>query len=397
MVFKVDAAGRRYALKCYTRKRSRTKEICREISVLKSDLLCGVSYLEEEIFVYDDTGTGSYHDVVLAEWIEGSTLEKLIRKAIHDDNAAALRTLARLFDEAALELLSQQWAHGDLKPENIIVTGSGSPTRLVLIDYDAMFLPCFEGSTTLELGTPFYQHPLRDAACFDAGIDDYPIAVISATLHVLATRPGVYKPGGSKDYFLFCPEEILSGSSAEYEEISETVAREGDAALYGLLESLASNTPKIRYLPEIISLFHKQYKAEEGSFAEDMVLYNHGPKWGFMSASEEVIIPPVFDSALEFSEGVAVVNIRGYYHYIDRNGTCILNCSRYDAIKSFSFGLAAVKRDGAWGYIDRRGTEIISPRFRRAFSIRDGKARVMTLNGENITLNMEEVAVQLSL
>lgn len=47
-------------------------------------------------------------------------------------------------------LLSQEFVHGDLKPDNIIVREDG---RLVLVDYDGMFVPAMRGQKARELGS----------------------------------------------------------------------------------------------------------------------------------------------------------------------------------------------------------------------------------------------------
>ena len=53
----------------------------------------------------------------------------------------------------AAALTADDWAHGDLKPENIVADNRG---RLHLIDFDAMFLPAFAGRHSPELGTAAY-------------------------------------------------------------------------------------------------------------------------------------------------------------------------------------------------------------------------------------------------
>ena len=65
----------------------------------------------------------------------------------------------------AAALTADDWAHGDLKPENIVADNRG---RLHLIDFDAMFLPAFAGRHSPELGTAAFQHPARTVRDFDA-------------------------------------------------------------------------------------------------------------------------------------------------------------------------------------------------------------------------------------
>jgi len=51
---------------------------------------------------------------------------------------------------------------------------------------------------------------------------------------------------------------------------------------------------------------------------------------------------------------------------------------QYDDARDFSEGLAAVRVGGKWGYIDRSGKMVIPPRFLRAEPFRGGLAVVDT-------------------
>ena len=80
--------------------------------------------------------------VVLMDWVEGETLDRYIQS--HLDEPNALRLLAFQFSHAWLRgSLSQPFAHGDLKPDNILVRSDGT---LTLVDYDGMFVPAMEGT-----------------------------------------------------------------------------------------------------------------------------------------------------------------------------------------------------------------------------------------------------------
>ena len=86
----------------------------------------------------------------------------------------------------AVGLLDREYAHGDLKPENIIVTPDGD---MRAIDWDAAFTPELAGNPAPETGTAAYQHPLRTNELFDKHIDDYSIAMLSTMLHAAASTP----------------------------------------------------------------------------------------------------------------------------------------------------------------------------------------------------------------
>ena len=73
-------------------------------------------------------------------------------------------------------LEQQEWAHGDLKPENIIVRPDGT---LSLVDCDAMWIPALAGRPAVELGTPPWRDPARTPAHFDHTIDNHAVKEIS--------------------------------------------------------------------------------------------------------------------------------------------------------------------------------------------------------------------------
>ena len=175
-VFRVRCGGRRMALRCFLRPMRHLREIY------------GERLHERELFLYTAPDKGFWTDVVLTAWIEGPTLREAIDRAVADGDAARLGELARRFDALAAELIADDTAHGDLKPENLVVGADG---QLHPIDLDAMFLPAFAGERSPELGTAAYQHPARTEETFDERIDDYPAALISTALHALAADPGL--------------------------------------------------------------------------------------------------------------------------------------------------------------------------------------------------------------
>ena len=98
--------------------------------------------------------------------------------------------------------------------------------------------------------------------------------------------------------------------------------------------------------------------------ADMLFLITVKDKHGFIDRSGKVVIPPRFEEAEEFSEGLAVVKVNGLYGYIDATGQFAIKPKFYKA-DSFSSGLAGVfspdgGRYGSMGYIDRTGSMVIT-------------------------------------
>lgn len=221
IVFRVRHEGHIRSLRCYMHPPRHLAEIY------------GERLLPQELYLYDSPRSGVWVDVVLGDWIEGATLHEAVAEAAAAEDATRLGQLAAAFDRLAARLTSDDWAHGDLKPENIVVDSSG---RLHLIDLDAMYLPAFAGEASPELGTAAFQHPARTIRDFNASLDDYPAALISTALHALALDPTLYVRYPDADGLLFSPQQIRTD-----EALREAIAlfeREGLAVQYRIARLL---------------------------------------------------------------------------------------------------------------------------------------------------------------
>lgn len=183
-----------YGIKCYTSPQPLLRELCTTLADYNSELIIHPTPLPEELWVGE-----RYVDIALYPWVEGHSLDREIRRAIHNHDRALLGRLLDSFCRLSIELLEGEWRHGDLKGENIIVGRDG---RLLLVDCDALYSPLLPSRG--EAGTPPYVHPSRKEA-YDSHIDDYAIALIITSLAALtkepslATRePMVASPGESK-------------------------------------------------------------------------------------------------------------------------------------------------------------------------------------------------------
>ena len=213
VVFKMydPQAHKDVAVKCFLKEQEGRAEsyqlIAQELAYTSSSFLTPFRYLDKELFVESQSTNDEEFPVVLMDWVEGETLDRYIQSHLADPNA--LRLLAFQFSRLASWLLSQPFAHGDLKPDNILVRSDGT---LTLVDYDGMFVPAMEGTAARELGSPDFRHPLRTAERFNEHIDDFPLAVILLSLKALSLSPSLWNTYGASDRLLF--------SAADYRALS---------------------------------------------------------------------------------------------------------------------------------------------------------------------------------
>ena len=264
IVFRVRHEGHIRSLRCYMHPPRHLAEIY------------GERLLSQELYLYDSPRSGVWVDVVLGDWIEGATLHEAVAEAAAAEDATRLGQLAAAFDRLAARLTSDDWAHGDLKPENIVVDPSG---RLHLIDLDAMYLPAFAGEASPELGTAAFQHPARTIRDFNASLDDYPAALISTALHALALDPTLYVRYPDADGLLFSPQQIRTD-----EALREAIAlfeREGLAVQYRIARLLYAPTPRLFGLPELLAwVTHWRAPVRRERRRRDNREYGRGQKRG---------------------------------------------------------------------------------------------------------------------
>ena len=160
VVFKMkdEQTGKCYALKCFTEEQEGRAEAYRQIAdeleYVDSSYITSVKYLEKEIFV-DSSCEEDEFPVLLMDWIDGETMESYIAENYQDNYTMAM--LCYRFCKMAAWLRSQPFAHGDIKPDNIMVRPDGS---LTLVDYDGMFVPAMKGQKSPTIGTKDFSHPL---------------------------------------------------------------------------------------------------------------------------------------------------------------------------------------------------------------------------------------------
>lgn len=214
VVFKMkdEQTGKCYALKCFTEEQEGRAEAYRQITdeleFVDSSYITSVKYLDKEIFV-DSSCEEDEFPVLLMDWIDGETMENYIAENYQDNYAMAM--LCYRFCKMAAWLRSQPFAHGDIKPDNIMVRPDGS---LTLIDYDGMFVPAMKGQKSPTIGTKDFSHPLRTVDDFDENIDDFALASIALSLKAISLKPSLLDESGVADRLLFSADDYRDLSNS---------------------------------------------------------------------------------------------------------------------------------------------------------------------------------------
>ena len=215
VVFKMrdKSTGKYYALKCFTEEQEGRadayRQIADELDMVDSSYITSVKYMEKELFV-DSQCEEDEFPVLLMDWVEGETMETYIAANYHNQSAMSL--LCYRFGKMAAWLRSQSFAHGDVKPDNIIIRPDGS---LTLVDYDGMFVSSMKGYKSPTIGTKDFSHPLRTVDDFDETIDDFSLASIALSLKAISMNSTLLDTYGASDRLLFSEKDYRTPSNSK--------------------------------------------------------------------------------------------------------------------------------------------------------------------------------------
>ena len=235
VVFKMldKSTGKYYALKCFTEEQEGRadayRQIADELDMFDSPYITSVKYMEKELFV-DSQCEEDEFPVLLMDWVDGETMEAYI--AANYQNQSAMSMLSYRFGKMAAWLRTQSFSHGDIKPDNIIVSPDGS---LALVDYDGMFVPSMKGSQSPTIGTKDFSHPLRTVDDFDETIDDFSLASIALSLKAISMKSTLLDIYGASDRLLFSENDYRNPSNSKViSALQELMCDKDFCTLYSL-------------------------------------------------------------------------------------------------------------------------------------------------------------------
>ena len=274
VVFKMsdERDGKEYAVKCFIKEQPGRAEsyrkIADELEVISSSYILPLRYLENELFVDSDQCSDEEFPVVVMEWVEGETLDSYVNRNL--DNPYELAMAAYRFNRMAAWLLAQPFAHGDLKPDNILVRPDGSP---VLVDYDGMFVPSMKGEKARETGSPDYRHPNRTDTAFNEHIDDFSIAAIALSLKAISLKPSLKSSSTPADTLLLKEKDFRQPSESRMlSEIQKLTSDPDLSTLLGIFYiALAKNSLEVLSFRLFITEKPKQQPKRKQSIPQEKI------------------------------------------------------------------------------------------------------------------------------
>ncbi len=327
VVFKMkdEQTGRLHAVKCFLKEQEGRAEayrmIAEELEYVSSTFLTPIRYLDKELFVDTKASDETEFPVLLMDWVEGKTLDKYIRE--HIDDQYELSLLAYQFSRLAMWLMPQPFAHGDLKPDNILVKDDGT---LVLVDYDGMFVPAMKGQKARELGSPDFRHPSRTEDVFDEHIDDFSLVSILLSLKAISLKPELLEQYGAADRLLFSVNDYQNLSDSYVVNDLRTMMQDTELATLMSLFILTvaqNNLSQVSFRLFNLSKPQKQEMSDEEMEArfrmweEEMAPYDVEESWTFVEFVKKFAL-------VRFQQGSAYYSVtdggEDAFFFLSKNG-----------------------------------------------------------------------------
>lgn len=216
LTYTVDVSSKRFALRCFHKESRELEQRYRAISV-RIKQLASPYFLPFDFIPNGIRIQGSMYPIVKMAWAQGRTLAEFLES--EHQNAQALQRLRQALAKLAGFLEQNQIAHGDIQPENVMVSVDGGTVQL--IDYDGMFVEGFKGATATELGQVNFQHPKRTAKDFNEKLDRFSFLTLDVALHALTISPSLWNVSRSEpSAVVFRRNDFLDpGSSIIFGEV----------------------------------------------------------------------------------------------------------------------------------------------------------------------------------
>ncbi|MDR2105621.1 MAG: hypothetical protein LBP51_07710, partial [Deferribacteraceae bacterium] len=194
-------SNKKFAVRCFHKESNliekRYKAISDKLNSLNSEYFVAFEFQPQGI---RDAQNLNLFPIVKMAWAEGETLGEFLYKNFRNKNA--LNNLYSCVIHLASYLETNEIAHGDIQPGNVMVSQNGK--KVQLIDYDGMYVKALQTLGSNELGHRNFQHSERTNRCWDNKLDRFSFISLTMSLKILGVCPELWdKTQSDGDSFIF--------------------------------------------------------------------------------------------------------------------------------------------------------------------------------------------------
>jgi hypothetical protein len=188
------------------------------------------------------------YPLIEMEWVDGETLLERLDKLCRARDRAALDTLVDSWRTLVHNLKRARIGHGDIAGNNVMVRPDG---RLVLVDYDFIYIPAFAGHTVTLGFQEEYQHREAAQRVFGEQMDDFSHMVVYTALVALANRPEFWDAYGPQG-------RVRAGTERGMLFTREDFLEPGDSPLFA----------DLMQIPQLAEVARALFKASRGTITQ---------------------------------------------------------------------------------------------------------------------------------
>lgn len=218
LTYSITTSGSKYAVRCFHKQSKelelRYKHISNKIKMLNSKYFLNFEFLPTGIRV-----KGKDYPLVKMAWAKGETLGEFLDK--YYKNPAYLKNLQISLRGLASFLENNHMSHGDISPDNVMVSNNGNDIQL--IDYDGMFVEEIKFLGSSELGNKNFQHLKRTSTIFDNSLDRFSFILLDIAIDILIVEPEMWtKTNSDANAIIFRANDFIDPeSSKNFKELSK--------------------------------------------------------------------------------------------------------------------------------------------------------------------------------
>jgi len=175
-------------------------EISKRLQQLKSNYFLIPEFQPKGVVINNEP-----FPLIKMPWASGEQLFVFLEK--NYNNTLLLQNLDSSLRELAFFLENEKIAHGDIQPENLLVSPDGRGIQL--IDYDGMYVEALQSLKKCVEGKPNFQHPKRELSnAWNERLDRFSFILLHLALKAFEEHPKLRHQTEYKDRILLQKEDF---------------------------------------------------------------------------------------------------------------------------------------------------------------------------------------------